>query len=357
MHLVEFQCDGFRCLRNVQLEPCPGLNVIRGNNAQGKTSLLEAVLFLTTSKSHRTNHEPELVAHDAAGFHLQGQARRHDRDVELETNWWEGAKRVRVNGVPQTRVSDILGRVNVVFFCPDDVTLVQGTASHRRRFLDMELSQLDGKYLTALQQYRLILRQRNELLRGDRPDPALLDAWDEQLAKHGLLLIAERQRYIEELSERAAETYGRIAQDEPFLLRYDADVPLGESLPDVLTRSRDADLRRNMTLRGPHRDDVAILVGGRSGRHFASQGQQKTAALALKLAEVHLAKDRTGEYPVLMLDEVGSDLDGLRRERLGAAIPEDVQCLLTTADARDEWHAFRSSPAHFVIRKGRLETE
>ena len=154
MRLTRVVCRTFRRLADVDFAPTPGVNVVSGENAQGKTSLLEAVLYAATTKSHRTAQESELSAHGGEGFHVRIEAERAGRPVDIEVNWWRGEKRFKINGVPQTRLSDILGRVNVVLFVPDDAALVKGAASVRRRFLDMELSQISPPYMAALQQYR-----------------------------------------------------------------------------------------------------------------------------------------------------------------------------------------------------------
>ncbi len=356
MRLVELKCDGFRSLTDVTFRPVPGINVIRGHNAQGKTSLLEAVFYLTTSKSHRTANERELVQEGSEGFRAKAQVQRRDRVVVIEATWWNGVKRFRVNGVAQTRVSDILGKISTVFFAPEDVDLVKGSASHRRHFLDLELSQLLPSYLHALQQYRQVLRQRNQLLKTHVSDPQLLEVWDEQLAVHGAVLIEERAKYLEQLDKLARVSYGQIAGEERLELRYLPDVKLASTLAGVLASSRTSDLARGMTTRGPHRDDFEFLVGGRPARAYASQGQQRTAALALKLADVELIKARTGEYPILMLDEVLSELDENRASRLFTLLQKGIQCLLTTTSThRNPWGG--ENCAFYRITGGRLAKE
>ena len=203
MRLTQVVCRTFRRLADVDFAPVPGVNIVSGENAQGKTSLLEAVLYAATTKSHRTAQETELATHGGEGFHLRIEAERGGRAVDIEVNWWRGEKRFKINGVPQTRLSDILGRINVVLFVPDDAALVKGAASVRRRFLDMELSQISPPYLTALQQYRQALRQRNELLRAVNPAGDMIDLWDVQLAQYGRLLCEARAAFVEELSSIA----------------------------------------------------------------------------------------------------------------------------------------------------------
>ncbi len=354
MHLCRVQCRQFRCLDAADFAPGAGVNIIRGGNAQGKTSVLEAILVAATTKSHRTNTDANLAQHGADQFHVYLDAARHDREVALEAHWWQGAKRFKVNGVAQTRLSDILGKVNVVFFCPEDVALVRGGAGVRRRFLDMELSQISAGYLAALQQYRQALRQRNELLRVPKREPALFEVWDAQLVEQGGLLMRERRAFIAELSTLAGEAYARISGAESLALAYTPDADGAEALQYALDRALDTDARRGLTSRGPHRDEVRVLVGGKPARQFASQGQQKTAALAIKLAEVTLVQRHAGEYPVLMLDEVLAELDAARAQRLFEAAGPEVQTIVTTTELEHRPGRFGAEGTEFRIEQGKI---
>ncbi len=333
------------------------MNVIQGRNAQGKTSLLESILYLATSKSHRTNTESELVQHGEESFRITGRIQRSDREVTLETNWWKGQKRFKVNGVAQPRMSDLLGHVNIVFFAPEDTALVRGAAAARRRFLDMELSQLYPQYLRALQEYRLLLKQRNELLRQRKPDADMLDVWDTQLAKHGETIIRERSRFVERLSALAADAYSKLADDEAMTLRYKPDIKPGAPYVDVLGASRDKDLRHQITERGPHRDDLEFSIEAKAARRLASQGQQRTAALAVKLAEFEFVREHTGEYPLLMLDDALSELDAARSTRLFTLLPEEAQCFLTTTDLAKLPDAATGKMTRYTIEAGELRKD
>lgn len=357
MHLTCVEARDFRCLRNISFAPALGINLLRGDNAQGKTSVLEAVLYAATSKSHRTNSDEDLVFHGAPGFRIRVDAARQDRAVNVEAIFWEGAKRFKVNGVAQPRLSDILGRLHVVMFSPDDVELVRGGASGRRRFLDMELSQISAPYLGALQQYRQTLRQRNELLRAYKADPDLFEVWDEQLARQGAVLVAVRGEYIAQLAPLTSAVHARIAEGESMLLEYTPDVRSEQEFREVLTRNRAGDQKRGQTGRGPHRDDLSVHVAGQPARAFASQGQQKTAALALKLAELELIHTRVGEYPVLLLDEVLAELDEHRAAQLFDTIPDAVQCFVTTTEVRLSTRRFTRNASSFRIQAGTLQPE
>lgn len=354
MQLCHLECKQFRRLNHVAFEPVQGVNVLRGQNAQGKTTVLEAVLFVCTSKSHRTTTEKDLVCHGEEDFHIIAQAERNGAPLKLESHWYQGTKRIMVNGIPQPRMSELLGRLNVVFFSPEDLELIKGGASNRRRFLDMEVSQVDTAYLQALQRYRKVLRQRNELLRGHNPDQSLLEVWDVQLAEQGTKLMQARKQFVDELSGHAQQAYSTIAAAEAFSLNYCPDIEAPEALLKTWAKTRETDIRRRQTTRGPHRDDLEILVSDRPARTFGSQGQQKSAALALKLAELNLVLERTGEYPVLMLDEVLAELDATRSRKLFEAIPDAVQCLVTTTQLDPGKDSIPRINASFIINDGQL---
>lgn len=354
MRLIELSCDHFRCLRELRFAPGPGVNVIRGDNAQGKTSILEAALYAATSKSHRTSSESDLVERGEPLFRVGARVERAAREVFTEIAWSHGAKRVKVNGVNQTRVSDLLGKINVVIFSPEDSDLVRGSASNRRTFLDMELSQLHANYLHALQRYRHAMRQRNEVLRSPMQDEALLEPWDAQVAEHGAVLMRERRRFVDELAPLANRAYGAIADGEQMRVAYRPDVKEDVPLLDALVASRKTDLRQGVTTRGPHRDDLEFVVDEKAARQFASQGQQKTAGLAVKLAELELMRARTGEYPVLLLDDVFAELDANRSREVLSTIPAGVQCLITTTEFALTSELEARHPAVFTIRNGAL---
>jgi DNA replication and repair protein RecF len=356
MRLTHLRCRSFRCLRDIDFAPGADLNVIRGRNAQGKTSLLEAILFAATSKSHRTTVETELANRDSGEFHIHLTVQREDREVTVEIHWWKGQKRVKINGAAQSRLSDLLGKVRVVLFAPEDIALVKSGSAMRRRFMDMALAQVAPAYLAALQQYRQILRQRNELLRMPRPDPAQLDVWDTQLARDGAVLIRARAEFVRELDELAAGAYARISGGESLRMSYLPDCP-PDRLADVLGAKRENDIRRKMTLHGPHRDEIEIAIAGAPARSQASQGQQKSAALAIRLAEMNLVHRRTGERPILLLDEVLAELDAQRARQLFDAIPDSAQCFITTTDLTRVIAPPNRSVAEFVIEQGALSPE
>lgn len=357
MHLTSLHSRRFRGLADLVFEPGTGVNIIYGANAQGKTSVLEAALYAATTRSHRTTVDAELAQHGGHEFHITATAEAGGCPVSIEAHWWKGAKRFKVNGLAQPRLSDILGRICVVFFSPEDIALVKGAASSRRLFLDMELSQLHPPYLRALQQYRQAMRQRNELLRRQQCDPDVLAVWETQLAEHGRLLMTERASAVRELSVIASALYAQLIENEPLTLDYQPDIGDADGIAEALQKARASDIQRKNTGRGPHRDDVDIQISGKSARSYGSQGQQKSAALILKLAEVELMRQRMGEYPVVLLDEAPAELDAERAKRLLTAVPEDAQAIITTAQPIELLPLSREKATVFHIERGRLEKQ
>jgi len=355
MRLTRIHCRGFRGLETIDFSPGPTLNILSGANAQGKTSVLEAVLYAATTRSHRSVADDVLPRYGTDEFHIHIEAETLTGKVAIEAHWWRGAKRFKVDEIAQTRLSDLLGRVCIVFFAPEDIQLVKGAASRRRLFLDMELSQLIPAYLRALQQYRTALRQRNELLRRQCNDAALFEPWEEQMAMHGSILVRERSAYIEELAVIAAELYEKIVQAEALELNYKPDIPDTETMTAILAEARRGDSIRKTSGRGPHRDDIDINIAGKSARVYGSQGQQKSVALVVKLAEMELMYRRRNEYPVVLLDEALAELDAERSAHLLASIPKEAQVIITTAQPDLLPPSLLQQSRHYHIERGSLE--
>ena len=334
MHVTSLKLENFRNYGSLRIEPGEGLNVFVGRNAQGKSNLLESLYILATSKSSRAGKDPELIRFGQAGTRIAADViREKNSDVEIEMALSQTEKKVaRINGVKHVRLSEVIGQLNAVLFDSGDLEIIRGEPSVRRRFLDLEIAQTSPRYVLALGAYRKTLEQRNRLLRDLRDGRVpyssrdSLPAWNEGLAQHGARLIERRQLFLGRLAELAAETHRTLSDER--------DVLEVEYLPsfalDGLTEAADIQARfleelasvsgeetaRGTTVRGPQRDDIAFCVNGQDCRLFGSQGQQRTVALSLKLAERRLIEELVGEPPLLLLDDVLSDLDDARRALL-----------------------------------------
>ena len=339
MRLVSLSLRNYRNYARLEIELSPRLNVFLGQNAQGKTNLLEAVSLLALSSSQRARRESELVGKLGPEARIEAVAERNGRQVEMSINLAVSAgesdrisKTIRVDGQPR-RAVDLPGELRATLFWPEDLNLVKGGPEHRRRFLNQMLVQVEKGYGRALAAYRRVLEQRNSLLKsvaaGFEP-PSALDVWDTELARHGELILAARRAATDELGPLAAGNHAAIASGEAFGLTYESsDLPLLEQLAE----SKGDDVRRGSTSVGPHRDDLRIDVAGADARSFASQGQQRSAVVSMKLAEADLVEERSGERPILLLDDVLSELDGERRSALLARVGDRGQVIVTSVEA------------------------
>ena len=362
MYVKSLELRNFRNYDKVLIEPGEGVTVFAGENAQGKTNILEALHLCCLGRSHRTPRDEELIrwGEDAArvGIKTVQQDGTHEVTVLL-SRAQKKKKIVRIGERQAERIGELFGHVCGVLFSPEDLMIVKSGPSERRRFIDMQLSQLRPAYFYALQRAVRTLNQRNALLREIAKTPSLLptlDMWDEQLARCGAQIALSRREAIEKLSGYAQKAHASLTQGrEDLRLWYisqtaDAQDPY-ERLMERLHAARAEDLRRMSTSVGIHRDDIGISINGKEARTFASQGQQRSAVLALKLAQLELAWHERGEAPVLMLDDVMSELDPGRRRQLLERI-DRVQTFVTCTDVSDLAGAKQGAVYH--VSSGRL---
>ncbi|MCS6909307.1 MAG: DNA replication/repair protein RecF [Anaerolineales bacterium] len=394
MRVRHLSLTNFRLYARLESALPAGPLILVGANAQGKTSLLEALFYLATAQSHHAAsdrqlinflalHETQPFARIVAEVETQREVLRIEIRLILEATGGEGRlrKEILVNGVKK-RLSDLAGRVNVVLFLPQDMAIVEGSPSDRRRYLDLALSQVDARYNFALGEYAKVLAQRNALLKqlqekGGSADQ--LDFWDEQLCEHGGLMMAARIAALAELEAIAAPIHRdltagadslRLAYHPAFdptaapegQLGLPLQVPVhqvGLSVQDIQARlrqklqaTRAEEIARGMTLTGPHRDELRFIAGGIDVGTYGSRGQARTAVLALKLAEMEWMRRRSGDWPILLLDEVLAELDGNRRRDLLSRLNGADQVVLTTTDLNLFPTEFREQAAVWVVRNG-----
>lgn len=361
MRVKRLRLHAFRNYERLDIAPDPHLTVLCGPNAQGKTNILEALHLCCVGKSHRAGRDRELIRWGAEESAVQVFAQQRDGTHEVSVQLFRDARRkkiVRVGGAKVTRIGELMGHLNGVLFSPEDLSIVKDGPGERRRFIDMELSQLRPAYFYALQQYVRALSQRNNLLREIAKDARLLptlDAWDEQLARMGEVIVLHRRDYIARLSEEAQRNHASISGGETLSIRYQSQFETAENVAErfyaQLQSARSEDMRRMTTTVGAHRDDLRFEIGGKEARIFASQGQQRTIVLALKLAEIAAIERERGETPVLMLDDVMSELDPRRREMLVERL-DGVQTLVTCTDMSDL--AGAKAGAIYHVKSGQL---
>lgn len=345
MHVKSLSLNNFRNYEQALIAPSDGVTVFTGPNAQGKTNILEALHLCCLGRSHRTARDEELIRWGAQSARVQIQTQQRDGTHEVTILLDKAQKKkktVRIGARQAERIGELFGHVCGVLFSPEDLSIVKSGPAERRRFIDMQLSQLRPAYFYALQRAQRTLNQRNALLREIAKNGALLptlDMWDEQLALVGAEIARNRREAIGLLSEAAARAHASLTGGrETLRLWYISQTAESGDIADALLgrlrAARQEDLRRMTTTVGVHRDDIGVTINGREARTFASQGQQRSAVLALKLAQLEMAAGETGEPPILMLDDVMSELDPERRRQLIERI-DRVQTFVTCTDLSD----------------------
>ena len=381
----------------MELDLKPGTVVIQGENGQGKSNLLEAVYILAIAKSPRTSNDRELIrrqsTHESNYSRVAAVIRRDADDLRLQLDFHSSPKpeedtrepapdalpkttpeglsvqrRVRVNGVPR-RASELVGQLTAVMFSAHDLELVYGSPTLRRRYLDILISQLERRYLGALQRYQRVVSQRNHLLKAVRDGRSRIDElvfWDDKLVSEATYVMARRLHTVRRLSELARPTHGElVGNDERLELLYrpsismsgeDSEEKLAQDLREAIEGERRREIAQGMTVLGPHRDDLQLLIDGMDAGVYASRGQSRTAVLAMRLAEAEHLRDQRRQQPVVMLDDVLSELDPARREHVLEMASRYEQCFITTSDVESIPERFLSGATRLAVHDGAVET-
>ena len=318
-----------------------GTNILYGDNAQGKTNILEAIFVAATTRSHKGSKDREIVNFNKEEGHIRTWLEKDGAETRVDMHLRKSkSKGIAIDGQKIKRAAELLGLCNVVFFSPEDLGIIKNGPAERRRFVDMELCQLDGVYLYNLNHYNKIINQRNRLLKDMYLNQGLketLAVWDMQLVSFGTKIIERRALFVKQLNEIIYGIHRKLSGDkEELQICYEPDA-VQEAFEEKLSSARDRDIRAKMTSVGPHRDDFSFLVGGVDIRKYGSQGQQRTAALSLKLAEIELVKKITGDNPILLLDDVLSELDSNRQNYLLNSIGE-IQTIITCTGLEEFVH-------------------
>ena len=332
MIIKSIDLQNFRNYELQKIDFDSGINILYGDNAQGKTNILEAVYLSGTTKSHRGSKDQEMIAFNHNESHIKMIMSRKGIDYRIDMHIKRNrSKGIAINGVPIRKSMDLYGIINLVIFSPEDLRIIENGPSERRKFIDMELCQLDKIYASNLINYRRTLEQRNNLLRDISFNPSLedtIDVWDMQLIRYGREIIARREKFIDQLNDIIKDIHIRLSGGkENLLVKYVPDAKEDE-FEDILSRNRERDIRMKYTCAGPHRDDMIFYIDELDVHKYGSQGQKRTSALSLKLAEIEIVKQLTGDKPVLLLDDVLSELDSSRQNYLLNSI-SDVQTIIT----------------------------
>ena len=332
MNIRSIELKNFRNYENLEISFDEGTNILFGDNAQGKTNILEAAYMSGTTKSHKGSRDREMIRFGEEEAHLKTVVVRGGREYQIDMHLKKNrAKGIAIDKIPIKKASELFGILNIVFFSPEDLNIIKNGPAERRRFLDSELCQLDRIYLADLTNYNKILAQRNKLLKDMIYRPSLSDTlpvWDMQLIETGKKIIRRRKQFVDELREIVSDIHYRISGGkEELFLKYEPNID-DICFEDELSRAKEKDKKLCQTSVGPHRDDLLFSIGDVDIRKYGSQGQQRTSALSLKLSEIELVRKSISDTPVLLLDDVLSELDSSRQNYLLNNI-SDTQTIIT----------------------------
>ena len=363
MYIKNLSLQNYRNYENADFHFSNGINILTGDNAQGKTNCAEAIFYLCTGYSPRAARDKQVIKYNSDFSLISGVAISSYGDVKIEIKFSDKKnKEITVNGVPIKKIGELMGNLNSVFFNPEELKLIKESPEDRRRFMDISLSQMSKKYFYALQKYRKIIEQRNDLLKN--PDKEViyetLPLWDAELVNYAEIIIKERLEFIKLLKPLASDAHNYITGgNESLEISLDSgyledEESVRECLLKALSERVEKDIILGYTSVGPHRDDIKIKISGEDVRVYGSQGQQRTSAISLKLAELEIFKSRFNEYPVLILDDAFSELDKSRRVRLINRV-KNIQTIITCTELTDELKSLENVKI-FNIEKGKIIT-
>lgn len=360
MYIKKLQILNYRNYKTLSITLGKNVNVFMGDNAQGKTNILEAIYYCAFAKSHRTSRDKELIKWDENSAYLSLLVGRDRLDKQIDINILkDGKKAIKINKVKVSKIGELFGNFNVVMFSPEDLKIIKESPGIRRKFIDMELCQLDSKYYYNLVQYNKILNERNIILKNRNLDKEFLDVYDIQLAEFGHSIIIDRYKYIDKLNLYGKNIHKDISSGkEDIEFNYVCTVKktsenIKDSFYELLKKNRKRDIEKGITTIGPHRDDFNILINSVDTKSFGSQGQQRSAVLTIKFASLKIIKEITNEYPILLLDDVLSELDFNRKRYILTSIGE-IQTVITCTGIEDLTNYLDSSSKVFKVKDGEI---
>lgn len=360
MYIKNIVLMNYRNYESLEINLGRNVNVFIGDNAQGKTNIAESIYYCAFAKSHRTNRDKELIqwGKDKAYISIGVARERLDKRIDM-TLLKDGKKGIKINSIKINKIAELVGVFNVVMFSPEDLKIVKESPGVRRKFLDMELCQLDKKYYHNLVQYNKVLLERNTVLKKGNIDYAILDIYDEQLVNYAEYIIKYRIKYLEALKSYGKKIHEDISQGkEEIGFKYISNLKnyenIREDLLHLLKINQKRDVDKRITTVGPHRDDFSIRINNIDAKSYGSQGQQRTAVLTMKFASLSIIKELTGEYPILLLDDVLSELDFNRKKFVLTSI-KDIQTIITCTGIEDLALYLDENSVVFKVKEGMVE--
>jgi DNA replication and repair protein RecF len=358
MYVKKLQLINFRNYRELNIELNKGINIFIGDNAQGKTNILEGIYYCSLAKSHRTNRDKELINWNCEEAYIKSYISkdRLDKNIDIKI-FKDGKKGIQINKIKIAKIQELIGIFNVVLFSPEDLKIVKESPSYRRRFLDIEICKLSPRYYYSLVQYNKALNERNAILKKWKDNAqTIIEVYDTQLVQYGSFIIKERLKYIKLLNEKGKVIHKNITSEtENISFNYISTLKTFENLEEdlniLLKKSLKSDIEKRITSHGPHRDDFSISINDIETRNYGSQGQQRTAVLTIKFSSLEIIREQTGEYPVLLLDDVLSELD-LNRQKYILNSINNVQTIITCTDIENIKSYLDDSSKIFQIKDG-----
>lgn len=357
MRILNLKLDNYRNCQNLELDFSSNKILIIGKNAQGKTNILESVYFLSHLKSPRTSNIKELLNFNAEKFEINANITKADTNIDMNLSFENSKKVLKLNSL-KTTPKNFKSTIKTVLFSTEDLLLLRGTPQDRRTWLDRAISQIYPAYDERLSKYEKIRIQKNNLLKQPEINMDLLDVYNQQLVITGSNIILLRQKFLKELKNHAIIKHNNIAEFENFDLKYSIDISnieeIANYLESQLSERKAEELARKQACVGPHRDDVLFFINNNDATKFASQGQQRTIVLSLKLAEINLIKEKIGESPILLLDDVLAELDDIRQNYLLKTIENDTQTIITSVDTLLFDNNFLKDVTVYNIKNGNI---
>ncbi len=359
MFIRRLQMLNYRNYNALDIELCPNVNVFMGDNAQGKTNILEAIYYCAFAKSHRTSKDKELINWNGEHAFISVDVGRERLDKRIDISILkDGKKSIRINKIKIKKIGELFGNFNVVMFSPEDLRIIKDSPGVRRKFIDMELCQLNPKYYYNLVQYNKVLNERNILLRNRNTSSEMLEIYDMQLVEFGYNIIRDRIKYIESLNKYAEKIHSDITSGkEKINFKYISTIKdlenIKENFYTLLEKNRSKDCDRGITSIGPHRDDFFVYINDIDTKSYGSQGQQRTAVLTMKFSSLEIIKEFTGEFPVLLLDDVLSELDFNRKKYILSTIGQ-IQTVITCTGIEDLYEYLDEKAKVFKVKNGEI---
>ena len=357
MYVKKLKLINYRNYENLEIDLGKHVNVFMGDNAQGKTNILEAIYYCGFAKSHRTSKDKELINWNGDISFISVSVARDRLDKKIDINILkDGKKVIRVNSIKISKIGELFGTFNVVMFSPEDLKIIKDSPGVRRKFIDMELCQLDSKYYYNLVQYNKVMNERNIVLKNKNLDLNMLDIYDLQLSRFGSYIIEKRLAYLESLNKYSEDIHKDITSGKEIIeFKYNSTIKNLNNIQDefyeTLIKNRKRDVDKGITSHGPHRDDFSVYINDVDTKSFGSQGQQRTAVLTMKFASLRIIKEITGEYPVLLLDDVLSELDFNRKRYILKSI-NDIQTIITCTGIEDLGDYLNKDSKLFKVKEG-----